>query len=104
MWSNIISKLNVLLENELIDGAERILVKDFLDFVTAFFPELNPYDSLSVCKDNSDLLNRRCVDLMRQAEIGKVIYHRGRHHMIRIENKPGVKQIGLWAEGGKPDG
>lgn len=94
-WKEIITKLSLLIENKLVNNADLLIISDFLDYVSGFFPELNPYDNFELCKNNEYLLNRRCIEVMKETELGIVDYHRGWHHYIQLENKPGVKEIAL---------
>jgi len=95
-WREIITRLSMLTENALVQDAAAALIEDFLEFVRSAFPELNPYDRLRLCKGNLYLLEQRCVTLMRQAKLGPVEYHRGWHHSIRLQDKPGVKEAALY--------
>ncbi|WP_353892465.1 hypothetical protein PRVXH_001811 [Proteinivorax hydrogeniformans] len=96
-WKEIITKLSLLIENNLINNADLSIVSDFLDYVSEFFPELNPYDRFELCKDNKYLLDRRCIEIMKETELGVVDYHRGWHHYIHLDNKPGVKEVAVHA-------
>jgi hypothetical protein len=96
-WKEIIAKLSLMIENKLISNADLLIVSDFLDYVSEFFPELNPYDRFDLCKNNKYLLNQRCIEAMKDINLGVVDYHRGWHHYILINNKPGVKEIALHA-------
>ena len=79
-WKKIIKDLNGLVKNNLIGKAEKEIVNDFLDFVDTNFPLLNPYDNVSDCKDNIELLHRRIKNLLKKS-VAKheedVEYHTG---------------------------
>ena len=95
-WSDIISRLSLLVSNSLVQDAARVLLEDFLAYVDEFFPELNPFDKFRLCKGNVTLLERRCVTIMEAAALGMVEYHRGWHYSIRLDNKRGVKEVALY--------
>jgi len=103
-WRDIISRLSLLTENGLVQDAGSTLVDDFLEFVGSEFPELNPYDRFRVCKANLYLLERRCVAIMRQTKLGPVEYHKGWHYSIRLEDKPGIKEVTLYPKTNKSSG
>ena len=94
-WSEVISRLGLLITNGLVVDAAKAIVEDFLTFAAINFPELSPYDSFRLCGDQYHLLEKHCVSIMSEASLGAVEYHRGWYHSIRIENKPGVKEVVL---------
>jgi len=102
-WREIISRLSLLTENGLVQDVAAALLNDFLEFVRSVFPELNPYDRFRLCKGNLYLLDQRCLAIMRQTKLGPVEYHRGWHYSIRLQEKPGIKEIALYASA-KPGG
>lgn len=97
-WKNIIKRLSLLIENELLRNSDLNIVGDFLDYVSDFFPELNPYDRFELCKNNEYLLNKHCIEIMKQTKLGSVDYHRGWHHYIELNDKPGIKMVALYPE------
>lgn len=97
-WAEIITRLSVMRDNGLLHDAAAALVEDFLAYVNRAFPELNPYDRVRSCQGNIQLLDRRCVEIMEQAALGQVEYHRGWHHSIRLTTKPGIKEVTLYPE------
>ncbi len=102
-WKEIIKRLSLLLENGLLTNTESILVEDFLEYVSEYFYELNPYDKFSLCNDNKYLLDKHCVEIMKNSKIGDVNYHRGWKNYIDITNKPGVKMVTLFSSQLKSD-
>lgn len=94
-WSEIIRRLGLLITNSLVHDAARALVEDFLNYVTAYFPELNPYDTFGLCSEHTHLVEKHCVAIMTQASLGPVEYHRGWYHSIRLSHKPGIKEVSL---------
>jgi hypothetical protein len=97
-WTDIITRLGILLSNGLLQDAGRILTEDFLAYVSSYFPELNPYHRFGLCGANEYLLSRRCLTAMADVALGPVEYHRGWHHSIRLENKPGIKEVALYPQ------
>ncbi|BAE82603.1 hypothetical protein [Desulfitobacterium hafniense] len=81
----------------MVYGAEETLLDDFLEYVELEFPQLNPYNKLSICKDNLYLITKRCINLMEEVNLGDVLYHRGWKNYIAI-NKNSIKQIALSPE------
>jgi len=94
-WQDIIKNLISLLERDLVYGADRKILEDYLDYGYTLFDWLNPYTRFKICKDNEYLLNERCKDIMRQLDMGKVSYHRGWRHYIQL-NYGSVRQISLF--------
>jgi len=102
-WQEIITRISVLKENELVQGSDASLLEDFLDFVSDQFPELNPYERFSLCKGDTYLLTRRCISIMEESKLGPVNYHRGWHYYIETADTPGIKEITIFPER-LPDG
>lgn len=103
-WADIISCFTTMQNNGLLFDAASILVDDFLAYINEYFPELNPYSKFRMCKGIPQLLDKRCVMIMEQSEIGPVEYHRGWHHYIdlsklrfRNKNLYGIKMATLFA-------
>ncbi|WP_010289429.1 hypothetical protein [Kurthia massiliensis] len=100
-WRDLIERLNMLVINGILKGLELQLVEDFLEFVDQEFSYINPYTQFGVCKGNSYLLDKRCVDLLNQliidGEKAEVNYHRGWTHYAN-SNRKSVKQIALDAQ------
>lgn len=93
-WRDIMSRMNRIIEKELVSGAEEKIMNDFLTFVDHKFSYINPYTSFTVCKDNKYLLNKKCISLMNDILPGKVSYHRGWKNHFSIDTRA-VKQISL---------
>lgn len=68
-WRDIVGALTDLELRELVSPAERKFIRDFIDYIAANHPKLNPFDRFAVCRDELDLLNRRCEENLR--EIGE---------------------------------
>lgn len=93
-WRSIIERINRLLEKDLVTGAEAVLLSDFLRFIDKNFEFLNPYTTLSVCKDNEYLLKQRCISIMAELNLGPIDYHKSWKNYILVDYGP-VKQIAV---------
>lgn len=93
-WRNVIEGLSSLIERNIVQGLEKVLVDDFLEFIDSEYPQLNPYTSFAVCENNEYLLKKRCVAIMERSALGKVEYHRGWKDYIACE-MDSAKQIAL---------
>ena len=49
-WRDIVGTLTDLEPRELVSPAERMLIRDFIDYVAANHPKLNPFDHFAVCR------------------------------------------------------
>jgi hypothetical protein len=58
-WQKLLGVLSDLVERDLVTGAERLLLSDFLDLVEEHFPLIGPYSTLVRCGDKSFRLERR---------------------------------------------
>ena len=99
-WRDIVGTLTDLELRELVSPAEREFIRDFIDYVAANHPKLNPFDHFAVCRDDSDLLNRRCEAILR--EIGPTEARRGSSPFILVES-PSFKRICLQAYADQED-
>ena len=77
-WKEIIKNLNSLVLFESVSGAEKAIISDFLDFVDKHFAYLNPYDNLSLCKNDHNLILRRIGNILLDISQNEedVRYHR----------------------------
>ena len=94
-WRDIFGTLNDLELRGLVSPAEKMLIRDFIDYVAAKHIELNPFDHFSVCRDELGLLKRRCEVIMREIDPTKA-WHRS--SPIIAVKFPSFKQIWLQAE------
>ncbi len=94
-WRDIVSTLTDLELRGLVSPAERVLIRDFIDYVAANHSVLNPFEHFAVCRDVLHLLNRRCEAILR--EICPTVARHGSSPIIAVEF-PSFKQIWLWAE------
>ena len=93
-WRDIVSTLTDLELRGLVSPAERMLIRDFVDYVEANHPNLNPFDHFAVCRDDWGLLNRRCEAVLR--EIGPTEWDREEFPFIPVDF-PSFKRIYLRA-------
>ena len=91
-WRAIVDTLTDLELRELVSPAEEVLIRDFIDYVSANHPKLNPFDSFAVCRDDLDLLNRRCEAILRK--IGPTEWDREGFPFIPVDF-PSFKRIYL---------
>ncbi|HPQ40240.1 MAG TPA: hypothetical protein PLV45_07680 [bacterium] len=92
-WEELISQLTSFLTKGLFSRNEEMLVEDFLEYAQTYFWFINPFDKLSICKNDKRLVNFRCHKLMEEI-VGDdaARYHRGAGYYIPI--RPGaVKQV-----------
>ena len=95
-WRDILSTLTDLELRGLISPTEKILIRDFVDYVDKYHPQLNPFDHFSVCRGDLHLLNRRCEAILRKIE-PKEAWH-GSSPIISVEKADAFKQIWLMAK------
>lgn len=100
-WREIMSNLSSLIQNKMVNGAEEMLLDDFIEYVDHEYSWINPYNNFSICKDHTFLLNKRCQSVMGNFNINneypEVKYHRGWKHYIE-SGKNTIKQIALDAK------
>lgn len=60
-WKSIVSKINDLVNSNKLDGIQRTLVQDFLEFIESEYKFINPYTTFHSCENNENQLNKRCV-------------------------------------------
>ena len=99
-WRDIFSTLTDLELRGLVSPAEQVLIRDFTDYVSANHPKLNPFDHFAVCRDDLDLLNRRCEAILR--EIGPTEARRGSPLFISVKS-PSLQRIWLQANAEQED-
>lgn len=68
-WQDVLAMLSDLIERNLVAGAERLLIADFLDLVEAYFPAIGPYSTISRCGANTFRLERR-LDAVQGLAVG----------------------------------
>ena len=99
-WRDIVGILTDLELRGLVSPAEGMLIRDFIDYVSANHPKLNPFDHFAVCRDDNDLLNRRCQAILREIEPTEA-WH-GSSPIIAVESSS-CRQIHLWADAEQED-
>jgi len=94
-WKSIIQQLNKLLTFPALTEIERKMINDFLDLVDQHFGHLNPYDNLALCKNNTELIQRRINQVLKELVLNEdlVRYHRGWGHYIDV-SFPDLKKVG----------
>lgn len=73
-WQRLLGTFSELVEHDLVSGAERHLVTDFLEFVEEHFPYIGPYANLMQCGDNAYRMKRRLDTVQGQVtrtDVGK---------------------------------
>ena len=99
-WRDIVGTLTDLELRGLVGPAEREFIRDFIDYVATNHPKLNPFDHFAVCRDDFDLLNRRCEEIMRGIEPTEA-WHRS-SPFIPVESSS-FKRIYLQADAEQED-
>ena len=95
-WREILKVLTDLELRGLLSPTEKILIRDFVDYVDTHHPELNPFDNFSVCRSDLQLLNRRCEAILRIIDPNEE-WHRS-SPIIKVEGTHAFKQVWLKAE------
>ena len=96
-WRDIVSTLTDLELRRLVSPAEEVLIRDFIDYVSANHPKLNPFDSFAVCRDDYDLLNRRCEAILQKIDPTLTVAWGGSSPFIAVEASS-FKRIYLQAD------
>jgi hypothetical protein len=86
IWREVITRLTSICERDLVSGAERLIVDEFLEFVEDQFGSLNPYSKLSLCKDHDYRLRNRCEVILAQLSGSSVHNRAGFKDFIRAES------------------
>lgn len=95
-WREILRVLTDLELRGLINPTEKVLIRDFVDYVDTHHPKLNPFDHFSVCRNNLHLLNRRCEAILRKIDPNEA-WHRS-WPIIGVKKAHAFKQVWLKAE------
>jgi hypothetical protein len=104
-WRNVVERLTALIAANVVHGAERMIVDDFLQFVDEEFPYLNPYDTFGQCKNSASLLERRCRSILEAVAPGRVEWQPkwGTYYLLLDQPSP-VKMCGLYPRVSDSDG
>ncbi len=70
-WQDVLSTFSDLAERDLVYGAERLVIGDFLDLVEEYFPQIGPYSTLARCGSNRFRVERR-LDVVQGLAVGVV--------------------------------
>jgi hypothetical protein len=68
-WQAVLAMLSDLIERDLVSGAERLVIGDFLDLVEEYFPHIGPYSTLARCGNNPFRVARR-LDAVQGLVVG----------------------------------
>ncbi|MGV8931955.1 MAG: hypothetical protein ACOH1R_07595 [Luteimonas sp.] len=68
-WQTVLAMLSDLVERDLVYGAERMVIADFLDLVEEYFPHIGPYSKLARCGSNPFRVARR-LDAVQGLVVG----------------------------------
>lgn len=95
-WKEIIKQLNHLLSITTLSGYEKMMTEDFLAYIDEVFPFLNPFDNLSLCKGNHELIYRRINNILKAIVLDEdtIQFHRGWGYHIKVAF-PQIREIGL---------
>ena len=99
-WRDIVGTLTDLELRGLVSPAEGVVIRDFIDYVAANHPKLNPFYHFAVCRDDYDLLNRRCEAILREIDPTEA-WHRS-SPFIPVESSS-FKRIYLQADAEQED-
>lgn len=96
-WKEIIKKLSKLLPLNSINGTEKIIIEDFLEFIDSYFPSLNPYDNFAQCKNYLPHLKRRANNILKSLVVDEntVKYHRGWANSYIETSFEEIRMVGL---------
>ena len=73
-WQQLLEVLIGLVERDLVSGAERLIISDFIDLVEKHFPLIGPYSTLARCGAQRSRVKRRLDTILGKGvrtEIGK---------------------------------
>ncbi len=104
-WRHILSTITELVSKGLVNGSDRVLIEDFIEYVDSEYSWINPFTKFNVCKNNIYLLNRRCISIMENYNSEskeQVQYHKGWKYYIN-SGCTIIKQIALDAEQSNDD-
>lgn len=97
-WRSVIRDLRSLLDRDLTGRAEKIMVEDFLDYVTHWYSYLLPFDTIGECRADDFLLQKRCDEILQKcaAKASSVVPNEPiKEGRIEV-NIPGIRY--LWLE------
>lgn len=75
LWREILSSFDDLANDEraVTAGAERIILRDFLEFVDRNFPRLGPFNTLQRCAGETSRVKRRLRTILEEATGGEAV-------------------------------
>jgi hypothetical protein len=92
-WRDLLARWSDLVESEVVVGAERTLIVDFLDFVERYFPRLGPFTTLGRCKDHPFRVSRRL-----NAVLGEIAAADQRTASVRSGIPARIRAAATWLE------
>lgn len=100
-WRDVIADWRDLLVRDLVAGAERRMIEDFLWFAQRNFDRLQPFSELAVCRGTPHLLELRCEALLADAGPGETATRGGRASLL-LEGARAVKLAWLGSDEWNP--
>jgi hypothetical protein len=98
-WKDLILAFEGLDEAGHLGVAERMVLRDFLDYVEDHFPRLRPYSKVALCGSDAWRLERRCKALLETiAGAANVDYHRGWGWFIQLAGGSCARKFGLFPD------
>jgi hypothetical protein len=98
-WRDIIGSWRDLLLRNLVSGAERRILEDFLWLVQRHFPRLQPFSELGACRGNLHLLRLRCQAIL--GDVGAASAEiRGESASLLLDEPLSVKRAYLRSDDG----
>ena len=95
-WRDVIKLMNCILKNESVSGLERVFIEDFLEYVNDSFCWLNPYNKLSLCSGDKNLIDKRCEAILSECFHKEINFHKGWKKYVDTASEDGiVKQVAL---------
>lgn len=99
LWRDVIEGLSLFLrcpkaDTTLpppLDGAQAMIINDFLNFAWENFSFLNPYHRLDLCKNDMYLLRSRCRQIIDDTFAEGSAYHRGWEDFLALRGGAAAK-------------
>jgi hypothetical protein len=85
VWRQVIESLVSLQEKRLVNGAEAVLLEDFLTYVEDYFPSLGPLRTLALCRRNYGRMERRLRQLLAETAEANAVWSSYRP-MVRLRS------------------
>jgi hypothetical protein len=95
VWKKLIRRLHTLTGVGVLDITQKQLVRDFIQYIQAEFPDLNPYPTFAACRDHHSLLRKRCEDILRELAPGRVERHKNWRSYINVSEMNAARMVAL---------